>query len=67
MLSSFIDAVQNNTLPQVSWIVAPAGYCEHPSYTPDYGAHYVNTVLQTLFANPDDVEQHGAVRHLRRA
>ena len=37
----------------MSWIVAPAGYCEHPSYTPDYGAHYVNTVLQTLFSNPD--------------
>jgi phospholipase C len=37
----------------VSWIVAPAGYCEHPSYTPDYGAHYVNTVLQTLFSNPE--------------
>jgi phospholipase C len=51
VLSSFIDAVQNNTLPQVSWIVAPAGYCEHPSYTPDYGAHYVNTVLQTLMSN----------------
>jgi len=53
VLSSFISAVNNNTLPQVSWIVAPAGYCEHPSYTPDYGAHYVNTVLQTLFSNPD--------------
>jgi phospholipase C len=37
----------------VSWIVAPAGYSEHPSFTPDYGAHYVNTVLQTLFSNPD--------------
>jgi phospholipase C len=53
VLSSFIDDVQSNNLPQVSWIVAPAGYCEHPSYTPDYGAHYVNTVLQTLFSNPD--------------
>jgi phospholipase C len=53
VLSTFIDAVKNGTLPQVSWIVAPAGYCEHPSYTPDYGAHYVNTVLQTLFNNPD--------------
>jgi phospholipase C len=53
VLSSFISAVKANTLPQVSWIVAPAGYCEHPSYTPDYGAHYVNTVIQTLFANPD--------------
>jgi phospholipase C len=53
VLSSFIKAVSSNTLPRVSWIVAPAGYCEHPSYTPDYGAHYVNTVLQTLFSNPD--------------
>ena len=52
VLSSFINAVKSNKLPQVSWIVAPAGYCEHPSYTPDYGAHYVNTVLQTLFSNP---------------
>ena len=53
VLSSFIKAVSSNALPQVSWIVAPAGYCEHPSYTPDYGAHYVNTVLQTLFSNPE--------------
>jgi phospholipase C len=53
VLSSFISDVQSSNLPQVSWIVAPAGYCEHPSYTPDYGAHYVNTVIQTLFSNPD--------------
>src|SRR3984957_1322006 len=53
VLSEFINDVKSNSLPQVSWIVAPAGYCEHPSYTPDYGAHYVNTVLQTLFANPE--------------
>jgi phospholipase C len=53
VLSEFINDVKGNTLPQVSWIVAPAGYCEHPSYTPDYGAHYVNTVLQTLMANPE--------------
>ncbi len=52
VLSSFINDVKRNKLPQVSWIVAPAGYTEHPSYTPDYGAHYVNTVLQTLFSNP---------------
>ena len=53
VLSSFIDDVTSNTLPQVSWIVAPAGYCEHHSYTPDFGAHYVNTVLHTLFSNPE--------------
>ena len=53
VLSSFISDVKSNKLPQVSWIVAPAGYCEHPSYTPDYGAHYVNTVLQALLGNPE--------------
>jgi phospholipase C len=53
VLSTFLKDVTSNTLPQVSWIVAPAGYCEHPSYTPDYGAHYVNTVLQALFSNPE--------------
>jgi phospholipase C len=53
VLSSFIKDVTSNNLPKVSWIVAPAGYCEHPSYTPDYGAHYVNTVLRTLFSNPE--------------
>jgi len=53
VLSAFIDDVTSGNLPQVSWIVAPAGYCEHPSYTPDYGAHYVNTVIQALFASPD--------------
>jgi phospholipase C len=53
VLSEFIDDVRNNALPRVSWIVAPAGYCEHPSYTPDYGAHYLNTVLRALFANPE--------------
>ena len=53
VLSSFISDDKNNRLPQVSWIAAPAGYCEHPSYTPDYGARYVNTMLQTLFANPE--------------
>jgi phospholipase C len=53
VLSTFINDVHNNALPQVSWIVAPAGYCEHPSFTPDYGANYVNTVMQTLFSNPE--------------
>jgi phospholipase C len=53
VLSAFIKDVKSGKLPRVSWIVAPAGYCEHPSYTPDYGAHYVNTVLQALFSNPE--------------
>ncbi len=53
VLSSFLKDVRHGRLPRVSWIVAPAGYCEHPSFTPDFGAHYVNTVLQALFASPE--------------
>ncbi|HEX5460405.1 MAG TPA: phospholipase C, phosphocholine-specific [Steroidobacteraceae bacterium] len=39
-------------LPQVSWIVMPAGYSEHPYYPPAYGAMYIARVLEALTANP---------------
>ena len=45
--------VLNNRLPQVSWIVAPAGYSEHPSYPPAYGAIYLARILDALTANPE--------------
>jgi phospholipase C len=44
--------VLNNTLPQVSWIVAPQAYCEHPTYPPNWGAWYISNVLDALTANP---------------
>ena len=46
------EDVLNDRLPQVSWIVTPAGYSEHPSYPPAYGAIYVARVLEALTANP---------------
>ncbi|MBP4049106.1 phosphocholine-specific phospholipase C [Chromobacterium violaceum] len=46
------DAV-NGTLPQVSWIVAPEAYSEHPSAPPAAGAYLLDRVLQALTANPD--------------
>ena len=46
VLSEFISACSAGTLPQVSWIVAPYEYSEHPSSSPSYGAHYVATVLR---------------------
>ncbi|UTH75208.1 phosphocholine-specific phospholipase C [Chromobacterium sp. IIBBL 290-4] len=46
------DAV-NGTLPQVSWIVAPQEYSEHPSAAPAAGAYLLDQVLQALTANPD--------------
>ncbi|RFU46519.1 phosphocholine-specific phospholipase C [Paraburkholderia sp. DHOC27] len=45
--------VTNNTLPQVSWIVAPEAYSEHPNWPANYGAWYVDQVLQILTSNPE--------------
>lgn len=44
--------VENNALPQVSWIVAPEAYSEHPNWPANYGAWYIDQVLQTLTSNP---------------
>jgi phospholipase C len=51
-ISRLREDVLNERLPQVSWIVAPAGYSEHPSYPPAYGATYIARVLDALTANP---------------
>ncbi|PCE27619.1 phospholipase C, phosphocholine-specific [Paraburkholderia acidicola] len=45
--------VQNNTLPQVSWITAPEAYSEHPNWPVNYGAWYIDQVLQVLTSNPE--------------
>ncbi len=46
------DDVLHDRLPQVSWIVSPAGYSEHPSYSPAYGGIYISRVLDALTSNP---------------
>jgi phospholipase C len=43
--------VHNNRLPQVSWIVAPEAYTEHPNWPANYGAWYIAQVLNALTAN----------------
>ncbi len=53
LFAQFRSDVQNGTLPQVSWIVGPAGYSEHPDYPVDYGAWYISQVLDILVANPE--------------
>jgi phospholipase C len=53
---TFFDILQsdvtNGTLPQVSWVVAPEAFCEHPNWPANYGAWYVSQVLDTLTSNP---------------
>jgi phospholipase C len=45
--------VASGALPQVSWIVAPEAFSEHPNWPANFGAWYVSQVLDTLTADPD--------------
>ncbi len=53
LFDQFEADVQNRTLPQVSWVVAPAGYTEHSSWPVNYGAWYISQVLDILVSNPE--------------
>ncbi len=53
LFDQFRADVAAGTLPQVSWIVAPEAYTEHPNWPANYGAWYVSEMLDALTANPD--------------
>src|SRR5262245_41655828 len=44
--------VASGALPQVSWVVAPEAFTEHPNWPANYGAWYVSQVLDALTSNP---------------
>jgi phospholipase C len=52
LVTQFRADVAANQLPQVSWVVAPEAYSEHPNHPADYGAWYVSQFLDALTANP---------------
>ncbi|NKF24626.1 phosphocholine-specific phospholipase C [Solimonas marina] len=53
LLQTLRDDVANGTLPQVSWIIPPSTYSEHPGpSSPAQGGWYVQAVLDALTANP---------------
>jgi phospholipase C len=45
--------VRDGTLPQVSWILSPNSYDEHPPAPAQLGEWYTRQILDTLTANPD--------------
>jgi phospholipase C len=45
--------VLRGRLPQVSWLVPPAEFSEHPRYMPAYGAQYTAQVIDALTANAE--------------
>jgi phospholipase C len=53
LMDIFRDDVSHGRLPQVSWIVAPEAYCEHPNWEPDFGTWYVSQVINILASNPE--------------
>ena len=52
-LKQFREDAVSGTLAQVTWVVAPYVYSEHPEASPRDGAYYVNLVLEALTANPE--------------
>jgi phospholipase C len=53
LFDQFRSDVQSGKLPQVSWIVGPAGYTEHADWPLNYGAWYISQVLGILVSNPE--------------
>ena len=52
-LAGFREDCVSGKLAQVTWVVAPYKYSEHPEASPRDGAFYVNSVLEALTANPE--------------
>ncbi|NIA55306.1 phospholipase C, phosphocholine-specific [Massilia sp. TW-1] len=53
-LDGLRDDVVNGRLPQVSWVIPPRLYSEHPNpSTPVQGGAYTLQVLEALLADPD--------------
>ncbi len=52
LVAAFQSDVSNNTLPQVSWIVAPAALSEHPNYQPPDGENLTARLIAALASNP---------------
>jgi phospholipase C len=53
LFDDFRNDVKSGKLPQVSWITAPWGYCEHSPVPINYGAWYISQILDILVSNPE--------------
>ena len=52
LVAQFAADVAADSLPQVSWIVAPYTHCEHPDASPARGEHFTARLIAALAANP---------------
>jgi phospholipase C len=52
LVSAFRAVVTNDTLPKVSWLIAPTALSEHPPFSPASGAALTQKLLEALASNP---------------
>ena len=52
LFDPFRKDVAAGKLPQVSWVIAPEAFSEHPNWPANYGAWYVSQILDALTAHP---------------
>ncbi len=52
-IEDLAEDVKSGRLPQVSWLLPPAAFSEHPRWTPGYGATYIARILDALTAVPE--------------
>ncbi|WGL60482.1 phospholipase C, phosphocholine-specific [Pigmentibacter sp. JX0631] len=57
LVDAFGADIANGTLPQVSWIVAPTKFCEHPIWPPGYGESLTSRLLETLASHKETWER----------
>jgi phospholipase C len=50
--NDFVSDINSGTLPNVSWIIPPLGFDEHPSSSSANGMYFTSLVLDALTANP---------------
>ncbi len=53
LVDAFAADINNNTLPQVSWIIAPTQFSEHPNCPPGYGESLTSRLVNELAKNTD--------------
>jgi phospholipase C len=53
LFAQFKADVEGGKLPQVSWLLAPAGFTEHSANPVNYGAWYISQALNILVANAE--------------
>ena len=51
--ADFAADVAASALPQVSWVLAPMYFDEHPPAPPTFGTWFISQTLSTLLSNPD--------------